>query len=472
MANLLPSVIQEYVRSTTDVARACWKTARANVSMPVLIGAAALIGLLITIQGFAVTQLSTNALSTTESTLYRNVATHLADKFRKYSEQYTKDELHMRLNEVAAINPNVRLYIINDRGIVSYAPQSYGRVTLPFVDPRPVGRMLGGFIPDDEVVYGDDPHDPRTKVPFSVAALRLGGESHYLYVVTSSGALQSSFERAAGMRLGLSTFLIALSSTGIIVAVVFILMYRKLKAVSTSLAVLSHDLRGPLTSIQNSLEAMVDKGIGGNSRELQVALRSTKSATAMLNDLHHISKIQATEDEVPMEPLSIADLLMDCVMMVKPLAEERKIRLSLAVQERLPLVSGNLELIERMTRNLIDNAIRYTPEGGTIDVSAVLMVDKIRVTVHDNGVGIPEEQLTRVSERFVRGGNVKSKVQGSGIGLSVASEVARLHGGALKILSREGEGTAIIFDLPVWDALSTNSRSSGSGPGARRAGGE
>jgi two-component system sensor histidine kinase VicK len=75
--------------------------------------------------------------------------------------------------------------------------------------------------------------------------------------------------------------------------------------------------------------------------------------------------------------------------------------------------------------------------------------------VHDTGVGIPEEQLTRVSERFVRGANVKGRVQGSGIGLSVASEVARLHGGNLRILSREGEGTAIIFDLAVWQPTST-----------------
>jgi two-component system sensor histidine kinase VicK len=75
--------------------------------------------------------------------------------------------------------------------------------------------------------------------------------------------------------------------------------------------------------------------------------------------------------------------------------------------------------------------------------------------IHDTGVGIPEEQLTRVSERFVRGANVKGRVQGSGIGLSVASEVARLHGGNLRILSREGEGTAIIFDLAVWQPTST-----------------
>lgn len=455
-----PSKKHSGVASLVSLARSCWRTARAYVSPRALMTAAGVVGLLVIIQGFAVTRLSSTALSSTESTLYRNIATPLADKFRKYSEQYSKDELQMRLNEVAEINPNVRLYIINDRGIVQYAPQGYGRVVLPFVDPRPVGYMLRGDFSDLEVAYGDDPHDPRTKVPFSVAALRLGGESHYLYVVTSSGAFQSYFERAASLRLGLSTFLIALASTGVIVGVVIVLMYRKLKAVSTSLAVLSHDLRGPLTSIQNSLEAMVDKGIGRNSRELQVALRSTKSATAMLNDLHHISKIQATEDDVSMEPLSIGDLLMDSVMAIRSFASEKKIEVSQGIPQNLPLVHGNLELIERMTRNLLDNAIRYTPAGGRIDVSASVIADRIRVTIHDTGVGIPEEQLGRVSERFVRGENVRESIQGSGIGLSVAAEVARMHGAPLNILSREGEGTAIIFDLPIWDASHARSPAS------------
>jgi signal transduction histidine kinase len=231
-------------------------------------------------------------------------------------------------------------------------------------------------------------------------------------------------------------------------------MYRKLKAVSTALAVLSHDLRGPLTSIQGALESMREKG-SFSTQELNVALRSTKSATAMLNDLHHISKIQATDHEVSMEPLSIGDLLMDCVMAVKPICDERQLMISVGIPKGVPLVHGNVELLERIVRNLVDNAIRYTPPRGRIDVSVAQLDTKIRVTVHDTGVGIPEDQLSAVSERFVRGGNVKGRTQGSGLGLSVASEVARLHGGQLKILSREGEGTAIIFDLSVWDPRSS-----------------
>ena len=450
------TTIGQTLRSASEVARLSVRTARTYVPASVLIAGAVIVGLLIVLQGFAATQLSTNALQKTESTLYRHVGKQLADKFRVYSEQFTQAELQMRLNEVAAINPNVRLYIVDEHGIVKYAPQRYGRAQLPFIDIRPVKLLSDGQVGAQDVLLGDDPHDYETKVPFSAAPIRLGGGQHYLYVVTSSGTLQNYFERAAGLRLGLSTFAMTLISTGIIVAVVFLLMYRKLKAVSTALAVLSHDLRGPLTSIQGALESMQDKG-SLSSHDLNVALRSTKSAAAMLNDLHHISKIQATDHEVSMEPLSIGDLLMDCVMAVKPICDEKQLEISVGIPKGVPLVHGNVELLERMVRNLVDNAIRYTPPRGRIEVSIAQLDKKIRVMVHDTGVGIPEEQLNRVSERFVRGANVKGRVQGSGIGLSVASEVARLHGGNLRILSREGEGTAIIFDLAVWQPTSTRS---------------
>ena len=450
----LSTTIGETVQSMSEVARLSLRTARTYVPASVLIAGAVIVGLLIILQGFAATQLSTNALQKTESTLYRNVAKQLADKFRVYSEQFNQAELQMRLNEVAAINPNVRLYIVDEHGIVKYAPQRYGRAQLPFIDIRPVKLLSDGHVGPQEVVLGDDPHDYEAKVPFSAAPIRLGGGEYYLYVVTSSGTMQSYFERAAGLRLGLSTFAMAILSTGIIVAIVFLLMYGKLKAVSTELAVLSHDLRGPLTSIQGALESMQEKG-AFSSHDLNVALRSTKSAAAMLNDLHHISRIQATDHEVSMEPLSIADLLMDCVMAVKPICEEKQLEISVGIPKGVPLVHGNVELLERMVRNLVDNAIRYTPPRGRIEVSIAQLDKTIRVMVHDTGVGIPEEQLNRVSERFVRGANVKGRVQGSGIGLSVASEVARLHGGNLRILSREGEGTAIIFDLAVWQPTST-----------------
>ena len=194
LRNKLRSLQQMYA-SIKEAGRLCLKTARTYISMPVLVGAAALVGVLVMVQGFTATHLSTDALSTTESTLYRHVASHLAEKFRIYSERLTQGEVQMRINEVASINPNVRLYLVNEKGIVKYAPQQYGRVLMPFVNLTPAQRLLAGEVDANEGVYGDDPHDPQAQAPFSVATLRLAGDPYYLYVVTSSGSLQTYFER-------------------------------------------------------------------------------------------------------------------------------------------------------------------------------------------------------------------------------------------------------------------------------------
>lgn len=416
----------------------------------VFLGGMVLIAALIGIQTWSASVLTEKALHTTESTIYRNVARGLAEKLRIFSEKAPREVLSQRIEELSTVNPGVRIYLVNSRGIITMSPKANGRTVIPFINLTPVKKALAATS-EEEVEYGDDPQSPDRKVPFSVVTLRLAGDPYYLYVVTADTEFGSSFMREAGKSLALTTFVLALSSTAIVVSIIGFIFYRRLKTVSSSIAVLSHDLRGPLTSIQGYLETVIRKGDKLDSKEsaqfIKVALRSTKSAASMLNDLHHLSKIEAAGDEVVIEPLSIGDLIMDSVMAVKLQSDEKGIALSVHAPPCTPLVQGNLELLERLVRNLLDNAIRYTPHGGRIDISLNNVPDKVRVTILDNGPGIPSSELDRVTNRFVRGARVSQKIQGSGIGLSVAAEVARLHGGQLRILSREGEGTVVLFEL-------------------------
>jgi signal transduction histidine kinase len=416
----------------------------------VLVSGMILIAVLIGVQTWSASVLTERALHSTESTIYRNVARGLAEKLRIFSEKAPREVLSQRIEELSTINPGVRVYVVNARGIITMSPKAYGPVVIPFISLVPVKKVLEDSL-QGEVEYGDDPHSPDRRVPFSVATLRLAGDPHYLYVVTAGTEFGSSFMHAAGKSLALTTFILALGSTAIVVSIIGAIFYRRLKTVSSSIAVLSHDLRGPLTSIQGYLETVIHKGEELNSQEsaqfMKVALRSTKSATSMLNDLHHLSKIEAASEEVVIEALSIGDLIMDSVMAVKLQSDEKEIHISVHAPPCTPLVQGNLELLERLVRNLLDNAIRYTPQGGRIDISLHNVPDKVRVAILDNGPGIPSSELDRVTSRFVRGAKVSSKIQGSGIGLSVAAEVARLHGGQLRILSREGEGTVVLFEL-------------------------
>ena len=416
----------------------------------VFVGGMVVIAALIGVQTWSASVLTEKALSSTESTIYRNIAHGLAEKLRVFSEKAPREVLSQRIEELSTINPGVRIYVVNARGIITISPKAYGRVVIPFINLIPVKKILEAS-GEEEIEYGDDPQYPDRKVPFSVATIRLAGDPHYLYVVTGGSEFRSSFMRAAGKSLALTTFILALGSTAIVVSIIGAIFYRRLKTVSSSIAVLSHDLRGPLTSIQGYLETVIHNGEKLNSQQstqfMKVALRSTKSAASMLNDLHHLSKIEAAGEEVVIEPLSIGDLIMDSVMAVKLQSDEKEIQVSVHAPPCTPLVQGNLELLERLVRNLLDNAIRYTPQGGRIDISLNNVPDKVRVTILDNGPGIPNSELERVTSRFVRGAKVNSKIQGSGIGLSVATEVARLHGGQLRILSREGEGTVVLFEL-------------------------
>lgn len=430
--------------------RRLWKALSACFPAPVLAVGMGVIALLIGIQTWSASQFTKQALYETESSLNRNIARGLAEKLRPLSERAAPQMISQRLDELATVNPSVRLYLVNTRGIITASPQSYGRVAMPFIDLTPVKNSLR---PQDgqDGGLGDDPHFPSRRVPFSVATVRVGGDPGYLYAVTANESLQSSFMSAANKTVALTTFVGAVGSTVVVMLLVGLLFYRRLKALSTALAVLSHDLRGPLTSIQGSLETIMEKGHVSAAPEaqrfVQIALRSTKSAASMLNDLHHLSSIGATEEEVLMEPLSIEDLLMDMVIAVRGQSEEKGITISVSQPSSLPLVQGNLELLERLVRNVLDNAIRYSPTGGRIDVSLISVPEKIRVTILDNGPGIAGAELNSVTRRFVRGSRTQHKVKGTGIGLSVAEDVARIHGSNLRVLSREGEGTAVIFEL-------------------------
>ena len=417
---------------------------------PVLVGGMAIISLLITFQTWSTARSTQQALYATESTLNRNVAHGLAEKLRIFSERAPQELLNYKLEELAAINPSLRLYIINTHGIVTASPKAYGKVTIPFVDVAPVKDVLEGQS-DTAVILGDDPLNPGTQVPFSVATLRIAGESHYLYVVISHGSLNSSFMEIAGKSVALTTLITAMASTFVVVSIIGLIFYRRLKTISTSLAVLSHDLRSPLTSIQGSLETLMERGTNLSDEEalhfMKVALRSATSATSILNDVHHLSKMEATGDEVTMEPLSLSDLIMDTVMAVKTQSDEKRIVISVNQPPCMPLAMGNLELLERLVRNVIDNSLRYTPPGGRIDISLTVIPGKVRVTILDNGPGISDSELNSVTRRFVRGSSGATKGKGSGIGLSVASEVARIHGGSLRILSRKDEGTVVLFEV-------------------------
>jgi signal transduction histidine kinase len=423
---------------------------RAHVSRSVIGLLLVVVLILVVFQMWAHVALSRRAVETSDALTHRHIAHIFAERLRRFSERSDRAEVYRQINELARLNPAIRLYLLDHNGIVKASPKGYGRVALPFVDLRPVKRFLA-LKEKKDVVYGDDPLKLRALRPISVEPLRLGGGSHYLYVVLGEGGVDASLDASIGSTVGMGTLLVTTASIILVVLLVTALAYTRLQRLQGAIAALSHDLRSPLSSIQGYLETLLQKGESldkaSSQRFMNVALRSTRSASTLVDDLHHLSKLEASGDKPEMESFSLADLLMDVGMSAQPQAKEKKIDLSVHVPPVLPLAYGNLQLIERLVRNLLQNGLRYTPERGKVECTAQMVGGRIRVTVSDSGCGIPEAEIDKVKSPFFRAKNIKASVQGSGIGLSIASAVAHIHGSDLKILSREGQGTAVIFEL-------------------------
>ena len=403
------------------------------------------------VQVWAHITLSRRAVDASEAFTNRNIARIFAERLRRFSERSNPSEVYKQINELARLNPSIRLYLLDQNGIVKASPREYGHLVLPFVDLRPVRRFIASSNKSD-VVYGDDPLKLRSLRPISVEPLRLGGGTHYLYVVVGEGGADMGLTVSINSTVGVGTVLVTAASMSLVVVLIVFLAYGRLQRLQGAVASLSHDLRSPLSSIQGYLETLLHKSdtldADSSKRFMNVALRSTRTAATLVDDLHHLSKLEASGEKPQMESFSLADLLMDITMSVHPQAEEKSVELAVYVPPVLPLAHGNVQLIERLLRNLLQNALRYTPERGKVDVTALLVAGRIRVTVSDSGVGIPESEISRITSPFFRGTNAKGAAQGSGLGLSIASAVAKAHGSELKILSREGEGTAVIFELP------------------------
>ncbi len=235
-------------------------------------------------------------------------------------------------------------------------------------------------------------------------------------------------------------------------------MCDKLKRVdkmkSDFFASMSHELRTPLTSIKEGISLLRD-GAGGTIPEKQKRLlailsEESKRLIDLVNSLLDLSKMEAGMMTYTFEAGSLAPLIRKATTEMIPLVEAKKITLETTVDEKLPAVKIDREKILQVLRNLIGNAVKFTPEGGRIRVTARLMDRKVEVAVSDTGPGITAEDLTTVFEKFHQARLKDSKyIKGTGLGLAIVKHVITAHGGRVWAESEPGHGSSFIFLLSV-----------------------
>jgi two-component system phosphate regulon sensor histidine kinase PhoR len=218
----------------------------------------------------------------------------------------------------------------------------------------------------------------------------------------------------------------------------------------------SHELRTPLTVIKGFIETLQD-GAWRDERKapeyLATIHRHADQLTNLVSDLLELSKLEGSgwAGLSPRRaPVDLGFVVHKAHELLTPAAQKKAQTLTLTLPDDLPTIKGNADYIERAVSNLIDNASKYTPEGGRIDVSARANGQYVIVEVTDNGIGIPHEDIPRIFERFYRVDRSRSReMGGTGLGLSIVKHVAQVHGGQIEVDSTPGKGSTFRLKLPL-----------------------
>ena len=208
------------------------------------------------------------------------------------------------------------------------------------------------------------------------------------------------------------------------------------------MADIAHELRTPLSVIQGRLEGLLDGVYPRDDERLAGVLEETRVLARLVEDLRTVSNAESGILTLQREPTELAPLIQD---VVRSLSGESGAGVFVDAPPDLPIVNVDPVRIREVIANLVSNALRYTPVGGTVSIAARRKNDRVLVAVADTGVGISTEDLPKVFERFYRGRTSR----GSGLGLTIARNLVAAHGGTIRADSEPGRGTTITFDLPV-----------------------
>jgi signal transduction histidine kinase len=212
----------------------------------------------------------------------------------------------------------------------------------------------------------------------------------------------------------------------------------------------SHELKTPITAIRAHLENLAD-GVEQPDREtLQVMLAQTERLGRLVDQLLDLSRLESGEVALHLETFRLAPLVDRVISEISVGRSVSDVELRDAVPDAL-LVTADEERVHQVLFNLVDNAVRFTPPGGSVTVSAAHEDDRVAVSVADTGVGIAPEHLPRLFERFYRADPARSRDDGggTGIGLAIARSIVESHGGRITAESERGRGAIFIFDLPA-----------------------
>ena len=472
--------------------------------------AALFLGLMVVL-GVAVLALTArstrDAVATADQALHLDLAAELAPRFQPH---LVTDIDSVAIADVIAgltqVNRRIDVYLLGSEGMIkSWFSDARGRPLEPVVETAALDRLMGGAPPP---VLGPDPARPGETRPFSVAPVSIMGEPGcYLYVILQGERYDDVAAALWPTALGGAAargLLVALGLAALVGAVAFLGLTRRLGRLTETVgavergalgvradergadevgvlarafnrmaariedqvdalrrtdrqrrdlvAHVSHDLRSPLASLRGYLETLVlraDAPPDERAEHVGRALRASERLSGLVSDLFDLARFDAAEVRPQFEPTALAELAADAVADARAEAERQGVVLRVRAERGLPLAALDPGLVDRAVCNLVENAVRHTPPGGTVEVEVARAdASALSVAVRDTGEGIAPELLPRVFDRFVRADESRSS-EGAGLGLAIVKRIATLHGGTVRVESTLGAGSTFSLVLPI-----------------------
>jgi two-component system OmpR family sensor kinase len=476
-----------------------------------LIALFAVLTLLLAVLYLAVTVWSTRThLQAVDQSLNLGVAATIRDRhFTDASFDPKAIPTGAALTALMSLNPNAEIYVLDAAGLVLAHAAPAGRLLASSVATAPIAALASGgqALP----VYGEDPRDPNRPKVFSAAPIwRSGALFGYVYVVLGGEAYASATDMfRASHILRLSAGLLAGGFAAVLVlgALSFQFMTAPLRRLTSAVASfepgesaplmafgngrrdeigvlarsfqtmaqrireqvfklktgcaarrefmvhISHDLKTPVASIHGYLETLVMKWeeLPARQRELYFssALKATEQISLMIDAIFELARLEGPDAPLKYELFSMTELIQDTCQKLRLEAEASQVALVVNWDAQNVYGNGDIGLIERALVNVIQNAIKYSPPGSDVQITARLSDDRVLVSVANRGPVIRPDEIERLFVPLYRTDGARQTTKGSGLGLTITRRIVELHGGAIAATSSEAQGTRFDISLPA-----------------------
>jgi two-component system phosphate regulon sensor histidine kinase PhoR len=215
----------------------------------------------------------------------------------------------------------------------------------------------------------------------------------------------------------------------------------------------SHELRTPISSIKGYAETLLDGKVDNDDAVkefLSIIYQDSDRLANLIDDLLDLSKMEFGKMNMELEPLEIASIVNRCKNVLEKSVREKSLSIKISIPDDLPRVFGDEKRLLQVFLNLMDNAVKYTPEGGSIIINAFNIENVVQINISDTGIGISEKDLPRIFERFYRVDKARSReLGGTGLGLSIVKHIVQAHSGQVWVQSTLGRGSTFSFTIPI-----------------------